>query len=71
MTLDPQAEPEGLRARAERCRVFAREYATDIGASLSELAVELDLEADRLEAQNEPAASPGSPLPMDREPSPI
>ncbi|HEX8443059.1 MAG TPA: hypothetical protein VF631_05370 [Allosphingosinicella sp.] len=52
MSSDPEAQPEGLRARAERCRVFAREYASDVGASLSELATELDLKADRLEAQN-------------------
>lgn len=61
MTSDPEAQPEGLRARAERCRVFAREYATDVGASLSQLAVELDLKADRLEAHDADAASADVP----------
>ena len=55
MTVDavPDAHtPAGLRARAERCRSFAREYASDVGNSLTELAVELDGKADRLDARD-------------------
>lgn len=48
-------EVEAIRARAERCRHFAREYANDVGCSLAELAVELDKQADRIEAaENQP-----------------
>jgi hypothetical protein len=61
MTSDLEREPAGLRARAERCRAFAREYATDVGASLSELAVELDLKADRLDAQERDKAGAADP----------
>jgi hypothetical protein len=42
-------ESEALRERAERCRHFARQYATDVGQSLLDLAIELDRKADRLE----------------------
>ena len=48
-------EAESLRIRATRCRDFAREYASDVGSSLTELAVELDKRADRLDAQDESA----------------
>jgi hypothetical protein len=48
-------EAAGLRIRAERCRAFAREYAEDVGNSLTNLAVELDKRADRLDAQDENA----------------
>jgi hypothetical protein len=58
VTPDLDGGPEGLRARAERCRAFAREYATDVGASLSELADELELKADRIEAQHDCPAAP-------------
>lgn len=44
-------EAESLRQRAQTCRDFAKQYATDVGVSLLELAVELDLKADRLERQ--------------------
>jgi hypothetical protein len=44
-------EPEALRERAEKCRHFAQQYATEVGASLIELAVELERKAERLEAQ--------------------
>jgi hypothetical protein len=44
-------EAEDLRARAEKCRHYAREYASEIGASLSELATALEHEADRLDAK--------------------
>ena len=63
-------EAEGLRVRAARCRDFAREYASDVGSSLTELAVELDKRADRLDAQDEKggvatdAANPRSPGPQ-------
>jgi hypothetical protein len=43
-------EVESIRQRAERCRQFAREYANDVGSALDELAVELDKQADRIEA---------------------
>jgi hypothetical protein len=43
-------EAESIRARAERCRHFAREYANDVSSALSDLAVELDRQADRLDA---------------------
>ena len=52
MTTEADGQPAGLRARAERCRAFAREYATDVGVTLSELAAELDRKADRLEAKD-------------------
>ena len=48
-------EAEGLRIRAARCRDFAREYADDVGSALTDLAVELDKRADRLDAQEERA----------------
>ena len=41
---------ELLRARAERCRRFAREYSSEAGTSLEELAAELDKAADQLES---------------------
>ena len=44
-------DPAGLRIRASRCRDFAREYAEDVGASLNDLAAELDRRADRLDAK--------------------
>jgi hypothetical protein len=44
-------EPEALRERAQRCRHFAQQYATDVGRSLLELAVELERKAERLESQ--------------------
>ena len=46
-------EAAGLRIRAARCRAFALEYAEDVGTSLTDLAVELDKRADRLDAQDE------------------
>ena len=55
MTQSPPNEAESLRNRAARCRDFAREYASDVGSSLTELAVELDKRADRLDAQDEKA----------------
>ncbi len=54
----PLGEADLLRARAARCRASAREYENDVGASLSERAVELDLKADRLEAINNSAGLP-------------
>jgi hypothetical protein len=59
------SEPPGdevgqLRVRAERCRSYAREYATDVGSSLCELAVELDARADRLGAKCAGEALDGS-----------
>ena len=57
MTQPMPNEAEGLRLRAARCRDFAREYASDVGSSLTELAVELDKRADRLDAQDERAGS--------------
>ena len=45
------AEAEDLRVRAERCRGAAREYASEIGALLVQLAAELDLKAERIEAE--------------------
>ena len=47
----PASEAEDLRARAERCRNAAREYASEIGALLVQLAAELDLKAERIEAE--------------------
>lgn len=44
------SKADDLRARAARCRNFARIYASDIGTSLGELADELDKQADRLDA---------------------
>ncbi len=55
MTQSPPNEAESLRNRAARCRDFAREYASDVGSSLTELAVELDKRADRLDAQDDKA----------------
>lgn len=54
------SESDDLRARAERCRNFARIYKSDIGSSLSELAVELDKKADRLDARALTAPSPAA-----------
>lgn len=48
-------EAAALRARAERCRNFAREYASEVGTSLEQLAFELDKQADRIEARPPPA----------------
>jgi hypothetical protein len=45
-------EAEALRERAQRCCHFAQQYATDVGQSLVELAVELDRKAERLESQS-------------------
>ena len=45
-------EAEALRERAQRCRRFGQEYATDVGQSLLELAIELERNADRLERQS-------------------
>lgn len=42
------SEVAALRLRASKCRDFARKYAADVGSSLSDLAVELDREADRI-----------------------
>lgn len=44
-------EADALRERALRCRSFAKQYATDVGESLLELAVELELKAARLDGQ--------------------
>ena len=55
MTQPLPNEAKGLRIRAARCRAFAREYAEDVGNSLTDLAVELDKRADRLDAQDEKA----------------
>ncbi len=55
MTQPTPNEAAGLRVRAARCRDFAREYARDVGSSLTELAVELDKRADRLDAQDKTA----------------
>ena len=55
MTQPMPNEAEGLRVRAARCRDFAREYADDVGSALTDLAVELDKRADRLDAQEERA----------------
>jgi hypothetical protein len=55
VTAGTNGQLQDLRARAAKCRAFAREYASDVGASLSELAVELDLQADRLEGLQAPA----------------
>ena len=52
MTQPLPNEAEGLRIRAARCRDFAREYASEVGDSVAELAVEIDKRADRLDAQN-------------------
>jgi hypothetical protein len=52
------SEIEELRTRATRCRDYAKEYATDVGTSLSELAVELDHRADRLEAAEDDEIAP-------------
>jgi hypothetical protein len=49
MTGGPPDDVDRLRARAAKCRAFAREYATAAGVSLDELAVELDGKADRLD----------------------
>ena len=63
-------EAEGLRVRAARCRDFAREYADDVGSALTDLAVELDKRADRLDAQDENSGSktndmsPNNPTPQ-------
>lgn len=51
------SEVDDLRARAARCRTFARAYASDIGASLGELADELDKKADRLAAAKLPKST--------------
>ena len=51
MTAEPPGEAGQLRARATRCRAFAKEYSSDVGASLDELAVELDKKADRIDRQ--------------------
>jgi hypothetical protein len=45
-------EPEALRERAQRCRDSAQQYATEVGRSLLELAVELERKAERLESQS-------------------
>ncbi len=50
MSEDPTASDQ-LRARAAKCRAFAKEYATDVGSSLDELAIELDKKADRLDRE--------------------
>lgn len=44
-----KSEIAELRLRAFKCREYAREYHADVGSSLSELAVELEKEADRME----------------------
>ena len=54
------SEVEELRTRATRCRAYAKEYASDVGTSLSELAVELDRKADRLEASDGDAVNEGA-----------
>jgi hypothetical protein len=54
------SEIEQLRARATRCRTFANEYRSDVGTSLTELAVELDGKADRLQAAEDQAALNGA-----------
>ena len=46
------SEAQDLRARAERCRNTAREYASEIGDLLLQLAAELDLKADQLDSDN-------------------
>ena len=43
-------EAEDLRIRAARCRALAREYASEAGRSLAQLAAELETKADRIEA---------------------
>jgi hypothetical protein len=45
------SEAADLRARAERCRNSAREYASEIGALLVQLAAELDHKADQIDPQ--------------------
>jgi hypothetical protein len=55
------SEIEELRARATRCRAYAEEYSSDVGASLSELAVELDRKADRLQAAENDGTVPNQP----------
>jgi hypothetical protein len=63
-------EADGLRIRAARCRDFAREYASEVGSSLTDLAAELDKRADRLDAQDEigeraaDGMSPNNPSPQ-------
>jgi hypothetical protein len=52
------SEADDLRIRARRCRDFAREYASDVGQSLSELAVELDKRADTLDPAGSGTAQP-------------
>lgn len=42
-------EADSMRARAEQCRKSAREYSSEIGASLEKLATTLDEEAARLD----------------------
>ncbi len=57
----PPTDSDQLRARAAKCRAFAREYASDVGSTLNELAVELDKKADRLDRKDRaprPAADP-------------
>jgi hypothetical protein len=46
-----QMEIDAIRARAAKCRNFAQIYATEVGSSLVDLAVELDKKADRLDAK--------------------
>ena len=43
------ADPGALRARAERCRLMAKEYHPSVGAPLIELAVSLERGAADLE----------------------
>ena len=52
------SEADDLRSRARRCRDFAKEYASDVGLSLSELAVELDKRADTLDPAGSGIAQP-------------
>jgi hypothetical protein len=42
---------EALRHRARRCRHFAHQYASEVGTSLVELAIELERAADRLDSK--------------------
>lgn len=56
------SEADDLRARAARCRDVARQYASDVGDSLNDLAVELDKRADALDTKAE-IPPPPKPFP--------
>lgn len=50
-------DADDLRVRAARCRDYAREYASDVGCSLTDLAVEFDKRADRLDRKDQAHAA--------------